>query len=60
MTEDNFYSQNLYEENKIELQRFLLDDKLLAIVDESKGGIIGYIISDHIEELVNILNKSHE
>lgn len=34
------------------------NNKLVAIVDEEKGGIIGYVLRNHSEEILKLLNSN--
>jgi len=55
---ERFYYQDIDEEdNKPDLQNWVNNDELFALVDENKGGIIGYINKEHITEIVDLLNK---
>ncbi len=60
-TEPRFDLQDLDEETNIpDLQKWVNDRALVGLIDEERAGIIGYINSDHIEEVVKILNGSKE
>ena len=54
--EKRYWSMELDKLNKDDLQKWIKDDELEAIVDEDAGGIIGYINRDHIESLIRKLN----
>lgn len=58
MKELRFSFQELDDDvNKPDLFKWLIKDKLIALVDEEKGGIIGYFHRDHEEEFFKLLNK---
>lgn len=44
-------------DNLPDLQKWVDGNKLNALVDEEKGGIIGYIHHEHIDEIVGLLNE---
>ena len=52
--QDVFYLEN----NQIlDAEKWLQDDEMVGLVDEEAGGIIGYIHQEHIEKILNLLNK---
>lgn len=54
----NFNYQDVDElDNKPDLQKWVDNNELEALIDESKGGIIGYIHREHIDEITGLLNK---
>jgi len=53
--ESKFFTIELDEDNKTDLQKWINDDKLIGLADDKAGGIIGYISRDHIEKLLKIL-----
>src|SRR6185369_14412373 len=58
-TEPRFNYQDLDSEiNKPDLQKWVDADELHALVDESKGGIIGYIHHSHVDEITGLLNDA--
>lgn len=44
------------DENKKDMLKWAIDDELLPLVDDSAGGIIGYIHHTHIDRIVGLLN----
>jgi len=54
--EPPFSVQDLEEENVEDLQDWVNEDALLAIVSEEAGGIIGYIQKDHADFVAGALN----
>ncbi len=60
--EDNprFWSLNLEKNNIQDLKDWIEKNKLVGIVDEEEGGIIGYISDDFIDKIVNKLNKNYK
>ena len=56
-TEERFWTLDLFDEHKIDLQKWINDDGLIALVDEESGGIIGYIGRDHISMIMKSLSK---
>jgi hypothetical protein len=58
MSEPQFSIHDLFgEENRSDLQKWVDQDELVGLVDESCGGIIGYINRHHAERIVEALNK---
>ena len=49
--------RNMDERHIKDAQKWLDEENLVALVDEKKGGIIGYINRTHIDEILPILNK---
>jgi len=47
----------LNEENWSDLQKWVDNEELVALVDEEEGGIIGYINPVHMDKILNLLNK---
>lgn len=45
-------------DNLKDLEKWIDDSQLVALVDESCGGIIGYINRNHSERIVELLNCS--
>ncbi len=43
-------------QNALDAHRWLSNDKLVGLVDESQGGIIGYVHRDHVDRIVALLN----
>lgn len=55
--ESRFDWMDLDDETNIpDLQEWVDERELVGLIDEEKGGIIGYINHFHIEEVVGILN----
>lgn len=46
------------EDNLPDLEKWVKEDKMEALIDEEMGGIIGYINQDHIDRITAILNTS--
>ena len=46
------------EDNLPDLEKWVKEDKMVALIDEEMGGIIGYINQDHIDRITAILNTS--
>lgn len=44
--------------NRNDLLRWVADDALVGLVDESCGGIIGYVHRDHADRIAALLNAS--
>ena len=55
-----YWSMDLDKLNKKDLQSWLEDDELEAIVDENAGEIIGYVNKDHVKQVITKLNKCEE
>ena len=55
--EQRYWYMELEEQNKKDLLKWLNEDKLIALVDEKEGGIIGYINPLFIDKITKILNK---
>ena len=58
--EKQFWNLNLDEKNKQDLQKWIDEDKMVGIVNEENGGIIGYINKGHINKILKKLNKMEE
>lgn len=57
-TEPRFDWMFLDEETNIpDLKRWVDENVLAGLIDEEKGGIIGYIHHEHIDEITKLLNK---
>lgn len=52
-----FTTQYLDEVNYSDLQKWIAEDVLHGLVDEEKGGIVGYIHHEHIENIADKLNS---
>jgi len=57
MKEDRYYYQEMEEVNTLDALKWLGKSEMVAIVDEKKGGIIGYAHQTHAEKLIKKLNK---
>lgn len=55
--EPNFNYQDLDEDNKNDLLKWVADDELMGLIDEEKGGIIGYINHKHVNRIAEMLNE---
>lgn len=51
-----YYNQDLETINIPDASQSLVSGELVGLVDESKGGIIGYIMQDSIDEVQSMLN----
>lgn len=57
-TEPRFNYQEIDEQvNLPDLRSWVDNNEMSAIVDEDKGGIIGYISTSHVDEITNRLNE---
>ena len=54
------YQEVDFEDNLPDLLKWAADGQLEALVDESKGGIIGYIHREHIDRITGLLNTKQE
>lgn len=58
MEETRFSFQDLDEEVNIpDLQKWIDERVLVGLIDEEKGGIVGYFNIEHEEEFFKLLNK---
>lgn len=58
MEEPRFDYMDLDEETNIpDLQNWVDNRELVGLIDETKGGIIGYINKAHIEDIIVLLNN---
>ena len=55
--EDRFWELEIDINNKKDLQKWINENSLVAIVDERAGGIIAYSNRMHNKEIIKILNK---
>lgn len=51
-----FYTQDLEESNVVDALKWFENGKMVSIVSEVHGGIIGYAHQDNIEDIVSVLN----
>ena len=51
-----FYHQDLDDANVADATQWVDENKMVAIVSEIHGGIIGYIHADHADDITTILN----
>lgn len=51
-----YYNQDLETANISDASQSLVSGELVGLVDEAKGGIIGYIMEDSIDEVQSLLN----
>ena len=58
--QNRFTSQDLDEQNQADLQKWINEDVLHAIIDERLCGIIGYVHHKHIDRVVEALNAAPE
>ncbi len=58
ITPDFNYQRIDPEDNLPDLEKWVKEDKMVALIDEEMGGIIGYIHQDHIDRITAILNTS--
>lgn len=56
--EPQFWGQNLDEGNVADLQKWVDDDVMDGLVDETQGGIIAYVHRNHVNRIADLLNKS--
>lgn len=51
-----FYTQDLEKSNVVDALKWFENGKMVAIVSEVHGGIIGYVHQENIEDIVSVLN----
>ena len=55
-----FDSQDIDEQDNLpDLQNWVDNNEMDALIDESYGGIIGYINKAHINRITSLLNKNN-
>jgi len=55
--EKRFDVWELTKENKKDLDSWINENRLIGIIDDVEGGIIGYIHDKHARNIINQLNK---
>jgi hypothetical protein len=61
INEDNeYWTQELDDFNKVDLIKSYENDEFIAIVDGEAGGIVGYMLQSHAERITKALNKYRE
>ena len=52
-----FWDLELTDENYKDLQNWVTKEKMVGLVDENMGGIIGYINRSQVKEILKLLNE---
>lgn len=60
MKDKRYWELELTDENYKDLQTWIKNEKVIGLVDEKMGGIIGYIHKVHSDEIIKNLNKVDE
>ena len=54
---NRFWDVELSDDTQMDAKDWIDEDKVIGLVDEKQGGIIGYINRKHAERIINHLNK---
>ena len=52
-----YWKLELTDENYNDMQNWVRTEEMVGLVDEEKGGIIGYINREHAERIIKELTK---
>lgn len=57
---NRYWSCDLDKDNRIDLAKSMVSEELVGIADEKAGGIIGYMLNEHVDRIIKALNGDLE